>query len=253
MTRRKARLLFWGSFLLLVVFGLLLHLFWGESLLSRAIFHLEDLMQDSTEVRDTILSYGLLAPLIFMVLQILQVLFAPFPGEATGILGGYLFGVWPSFIYSSIALATGSALAFGIGHLFSDAFRDRFSHTKFYHKYNHLVFKGYFVIPFVLFLFPGFPKDSLSYLLGLSTMPFKVFIFIAAIARMPGTLMLCFEGAQVYQRDYIELLLLLLLSAIVALPCYFYRRQILQKLVHYSSARNLEEETEKSIESRKSD
>jgi uncharacterized membrane protein YdjX (TVP38/TMEM64 family) len=244
MKRQKARILFWGSFLLLVISGLFLHFFWGESLLTRALFNLEEVMTNGTRARETILSFGVLAPLMFMILQILQVLFAPVPGEATGILGGYLFGAWPSFIYSSIALAVGSALAFTIGHLFADAFRNRFSKTKIYRRFNHLVFKGDFVIPFVLFLFPGFPKDSLSYLLGLSTMPFKVFIFIASIARMPGTLLLSFEGAQVYERNYLELLLLLVFSALVALPCYLYRRQILKKLTHYSSAKKLEQETE---------
>ena len=225
MKRKKARTLFWGSFLLLTGGALLLHFLWGETLVSRVLFQLEDLMADSERIREITLSAGLLAPLLFMALQILQVLFAPVPGEATGILGGFLFGAWPSFFYSSISLAAGSALAFGIGHLFADAFRNRFSRTRVYRKFNHLIFKGDFVIPFVLFLFPGFPKDSLSYLLGLSTMPFKVFIFIAAIARMPGTLVLSFEGAQVYERNYFELLLLLLFSAIVALPCYLYRRQ----------------------------
>ena len=244
MKKQKARILFWGSFLLLVFSGLILYVFWGETLLSQALFHLEDVMTNSIKIRETILSFGFLAPLIFMMLQILQVLFAPVPGEATGILGGYLFGAWPSFIYSSVALAVGSAMAFAIGHFFADAFRDRFSGTKIYRRFNHLVFKGDFVIPFALFLFPGFPKDSLSYLLGLSTMPFKVFIFIAAIARMPGTLVLSFEGAQVYERNYLELLLLLLFSAIVALPCYLYRRKILEKLTHYSSAKILEQETE---------
>jgi uncharacterized membrane protein YdjX (TVP38/TMEM64 family) len=182
---------------------------------------------------------------MFIILQILQVLFAPVPGEATGILGGYLFGAWLSFLYSSIALAIGSVMAFVIGHLFADAFRSRFSNTKIYRKFNHLVFKGDFVIPFILFLFPGFPKDSLSYLLGLSTMPLRVFIFIATIARMPGTLVLSFEGAQVYERNYLELLILLLFSAMVALPCYLFRRQILEKLTHYSSGQTLEEETER--------
>jgi len=244
MKKQKARILFWLFLFLLVAFSLLLIMFWEETLLSQALFHLQDMMENGTKLRDSFLSFGYLAPPIFMFLQILQVLFAPVPGEATGILGGYLFGAWTSFIYSSIALAIGSAIAFTIGHLFADAFRDRFKKTKVYHKFNHLVFKGGFVIPFVLFLFPGFPKDSLSYLLGLSTMPFKVFIFIATIARMPGTLVLSFEGAQVYEGNYFELLLLLLFSALVTLPCYLYRKQILKKLTHYSSAQKLEEDTE---------
>lgn len=244
MKRQKARILFWSIFLLLTAFGLVLHFFWGESLLSQVLFRLEDVTTNSTKAREAILAYGYLAPLMFMVLQILQVLFAPVPGEATGILGGYLFGAWPSFLYSSIALAIGSALAFTIGHLFADAFRTLFSKTKIYRKFNHLVFKGDFIIPFVLFLFPGFPKDSVSYLLGLSTMPFKVFIFIASIARMPGTLVLSFEGAQIYEGNYLKLLILLFFSAIVAVPCVLYRKQILEKLTHYSSAQQIEQETE---------
>jgi len=244
MKSHKAKILFWGLFLLLAVSGLILYFVWGESLLSQALFHLQDVTANGTRARETILSYGYLAPLMFMILQILQVLFAPVPGEATGILGGYLFGAWPSFIYSSIALAAGSALAFIIGHIFADAFRNRFSKTKFYRKFNHLVFKGDFVIPFILFLFPGFPKDSLSYLLGLSTMPFKVFIFIASIARMPGTIVLSFEGAQAYEGNYLELLILLVFSAIVAVPCILYRHQILKKLTHYSSSQQLEKESE---------
>ncbi|MBE9520875.1 MAG: TVP38/TMEM64 family protein [Proteobacteria bacterium] len=244
MKKQKARILFWLFFFLLVTSSFILLIFWEETLLSQSLFHLQDMMQNGSRLRESFLSFGDFAPLIFMVLQILQVLFAPVPGEATGILGGYLFGAWTSFFYSSIALAAGSALAFGIGHLFADAFRDRLKKTKVYRKFNHLVFKGDFVIPFILFLFPGFPKDTLSYLLGLSFMPFKVFIFIAAIARMPGTLVLSFEGAQVYEGNYFELLLLLIFSAIVTLPCYLYRKQILEKLTHYSSSKKLEEETE---------
>lgn len=244
MKRQRARILFWGSFLLLVISGLILHIFWGESLFTQALFHIEDVLANSAKAREAILSHGYLAPAMFMVLQALQVIFLPGPGEASSILGGYLFGAWTGFFYSSIALALGSALAFAIGHLFADAFRNRFAKTKVYRKFNHLVFKGDFVIPFVLFLFPGFPKDSLSYLLGLSTMPFKVFIFIAAIARMPGTLVLSFEGAQVYEGNYFEFLLLLVFSAIVSLPCILYRKKILEKLTHYSSAKQIEKDSE---------
>jgi uncharacterized membrane protein YdjX (TVP38/TMEM64 family) len=75
-------------------------------------------------------------------------------------------------------------------------------------------------------------------------MPFKVFIFIASIARMPGTIVLSFEGAQAYEGNYLELLLLLVFSAIVAVPCILYRHQILKKLTHYSSSQQLEKESE---------
>jgi len=43
--------------------------------------------------------------LVFISLQILQVVVAPIPGELTGIIGGYLYGPFLGIIYSTIGLA----------------------------------------------------------------------------------------------------------------------------------------------------
>jgi uncharacterized membrane protein YdjX (TVP38/TMEM64 family) len=220
--------------LLGIVCGVLLAIIWDDAILTQGLLHMHTALENGERFRAAILAYGPLAPLLFIVLQMLQVIFAPIPGEATGVLGGYLFGAWPGFIYSSLALTIGSGIAFAIGQLFSNFIKERYKQTKVYRRFNHLVYKGDFVIPFVLFLLPGFPKDSLSYLLGLSFMPFKVFLFIAGVARMPGTLMLSFEGAKVYEAAYVELLFLLLVSLAVSLPCYLFRKKILAALIRYN-------------------
>ncbi len=207
-----------------------------EITLAQLLSHLEKILASGDHLRDTVLEYGPVAPLLFILIQILQVVFAPVPGEATGALGGYLFGAFPGFIYSTVALTVGSGIAFSIGHLFKDMLRDRYQGTKIYRTFHHLVHKGEFTIPFVLFLFPGFPKDILSYLLGMSLMPFKVFLFIAGIARIPGTLMLSFQGAKVYQEEYYQLLLLLVVSIAISLPCYIYRKNILAFLNQYNNS-----------------
>jgi uncharacterized membrane protein YdjX (TVP38/TMEM64 family) len=220
--------------LLGAICGILLAIIRDDVFLTQGLLHLQSALENGDRLRESILAYGPLAPIIFIVLQVLQVIFAPIPGEATGVLGGYLFGAWPGFIYSSIALTTGSGIAFALGQLFSSAIKRRYKETKVYQRFNHLVYKGDFVIPFVLFLLPGFPKDLLSYLLGLSFMPFKVFLFIAGVARMPGTLMLSFQGAKVYEEAYVELLLLLLVSLTISAPCYLYRKKILAALSQYN-------------------
>jgi hypothetical protein len=51
---------------------------------------------------------------------------------------------------------------------------------------------------------------------------------------MPGTLMLSFQGAKVYEEAYVELLLLLLVSLAISLPCYLYRKKILAVLSQYN-------------------
>lgn len=202
--------------------------------LSQWLFGLKNAMAKADRLRESILSHGVFAPLIFIGLQTLQVLLAPIPGEASGVLGGYLFGALPGFFYSSIGLSLGSWLAFVLGRLLSDLVRRRLEQAAIYQRFNHLISKGDFFIPFILFLLPGFPKDSLSYMLGMSHMPLPVFLFIAAVGRMPGTMMLSLQGAEVYQGNYLRLALLLALSGLLVALCAVYRKRLLAWLLHYS-------------------
>ena len=235
MARSKKRDLLYLLLIATGIAGALILIFWKDEFLYNLLFHLQDINGIGNQFREAILAYGVLAPLIFITLQVMQVILAPIPGEASGFLGGYIFGTWPSFIYSSVGLTLGSWIAFGIGRLFDDLVRTKLHETKTYQRFNHLVFKGDFVIPFILFIIPGFPKDSLSYLLGLSTMPLPVFLFITTVGRMPGTLMLSIQGANVYQGNYLRLAIVLLLSAVIAVPCLLYRKQILHLLTQYKN------------------
>ena len=55
--------------------------------------------------------------MVFIVLQALQVVIAPIPGELTGIVGGFMFGTLLSVIYSSIGLIVGSTIAFAASRI----------------------------------------------------------------------------------------------------------------------------------------
>jgi uncharacterized membrane protein YdjX (TVP38/TMEM64 family) len=226
----KRHLLLVGITLILVG-GLAMVMLLRDDLLYQALFHMRAGREMGEQFRQALLAYGSFAPVLFMAVQIIQVLLAPIPGEASGLLGGYLFGAWPGFVYSSIGLTAGSWIAFGIGRVIWDLMPERAMETRLYQRFNNLVCKGQFTIPLILFLIPGMPKDALSYLLGLSRMPLGTFLFIAVIGRMPGTLMLSFQGADMYGANYQRLLLLMVISLAIALPCYFYRRKLLAALL----------------------
>ncbi len=66
---------------------------------------------DKYFLKQTLRRWGGLAPVIFIVLQALQVIIAPIPGEITGILGGYLFGEWLGLVYSTLGLTLGSGFS----------------------------------------------------------------------------------------------------------------------------------------------
>jgi len=232
MTRFLKSRIFYLLLILAGVAAVLLYALQQDNLFGRTVSYLQNSRQHGEQLRDLILAKGDFAPLIFISIQALQVLIAPIPGEASGILGGYLFGALPALAYSSIGLTIGSMLAFMIGRLLSDLVRRRLEHAAIYKRFNHLVSKGDFAIPFVLFLLPGFPKDSLAYLLGMSHMPMPVFFFITVVGRIPGTLLLSFQGAEIYQGNYLKFAILLGISALIALP-YAFRAEIPRSIANF--------------------
>jgi uncharacterized membrane protein YdjX (TVP38/TMEM64 family) len=152
---------------------------------------------------------GPLAPLGFILIQALQVVFAPIPGEATGFLGGFLFGALPGFLYSSVGLTLGSGLAFLVSRKLGSRVIEKLFRTESLERFNSLFERNGALVAFLLFLFPGAPKDYLCYLLGLSKLPFKVFLVLVTVGRIPATLLLSLQGAQVYQGHYWTFLILL--------------------------------------------
>lgn len=226
LTRSRAALLL----LAITILSLLALSQWPDNFLTKTLAQLQNFQTDGATLRARILAYGGLAPAIFILIQVAQVVVAPIPGEASGFLGGYLFGAGSGFLYSSLGLTIGSTLAFGGGRLLTAFFTERFRHTSFYRRFNHLVCRGDFLIPFVLFLLPGFPKDSLCYLLGMSSMPWTAFLLIAGVGRMPGTLMLSLQGAEVFAGNGLRLAVICLVSLLVALPCLLGRHRLLARI-----------------------
>ncbi len=185
-----------------------------------------ELFAKRQQLRDFVLSLGVFGPLAFIGLQMFQIVFSPIPGEATGLLGGFLFGKWAGFIYSTIGLTAGSVLAFVIARRFRRLVVPWLRKSPAYGRFEELVdHQGLFVC-FFLFLMPGFPKDFLCYLLGLSRMPLLAFAVITGIGRIPGTLMLSFQGAEIYNGNIAGLVALLVITAVVAGPAWYWRETI---------------------------
>lgn len=183
-------------------------------------------ISDREQVKAFISGFGAGAPLVFIGLQVLQVIFAPVPGEASGFLGGYLFGIWRGFLYSSIGLTIGSWINFLIGRMLGEHFVRKLIPQERWQRLDHLVRHQGVIILFLLFVFPGFPKDYLCLFLGLTRLPLKAFLVLASVGRMPGTYMLSLQGAALFERNYWTLGLVMALCLVAALLAYRFRETI---------------------------
>ncbi len=132
--------------------------------------------------------------IVFISLQILQVVFAPIPGEVTGFIGGYIYGPVLGTIYSTIGLVIGSWLAFILARYFGLPFVEKTVKPEIIKKYDFILEHKGALVAFILFLIPGFPKDFLCYIMGLSHMTVWTFLVVSSIGRLLGTVLLSVCG-----------------------------------------------------------
>lgn len=185
-----------------------------------------DTLYNRHQLKRFILSFGAYSPLAYILLQIIQVIVAPIPGGAVEFLGGYLFGIKAGFLYSMIGLLLGSWMAFSLARIFKKVAVERFVSPNTRKKFNYLIGHEGVILSFLLFLIPGFPKDALCYILGLTPMNLVTFLVISTIGRIPGTLMATLQGAKAFEHQYKAFLILSGISALVILIFYIYHDPI---------------------------
>ena len=181
---------------------------------------------DKEQVKQFVTTYGYFAGAVFIFIQVIQVICAPIPGEATGVIGGYIFGATWGFVYSSIGLFVGSCINFMIGRFLGKAFIRKWIPRKTIALYDRLFKRQGVIALFLLFVFPGFPKDVLSYLAGISTIPLKLFVLAACFGRMPGTLALSLQGQFLFTEQFGLLGLIFVPFVVLAFFCILFREKI---------------------------
>ena len=198
-------------------------LVWTDAAIYRFIVRL---YVDKHFLKQTLREWGVLAPVVFMALQALQVVVSPIPGEATGILGGYLFGQSLGLLYSTIGLTLGSVAAFAIGRWLGAHSVKNLVSPETWNRLGFIVEAEGAVLCFIIYLIPGLPKDIVCYLFGISPMPLWVFALVSGLGRIPGTWVLSAQGAHTAAGDYRQAILVTAMAVAVALPLYYYRHRI---------------------------
>lgn len=155
-----------------------------------------DFFSGQETIRVFVNSYGVLSPLVFILIQILQVVFTPISHYSVGLVGGYLFGTWYGFLYNWIGRVIGTTIAFLIGRLYGRNIIKHVVKPKTLKKYDKIFEKGKWLL-FLMYFLPLFPDDELSYLAGFSSMKDKVFIPIMLLGHVSGSLSLAFLGSGV--------------------------------------------------------
>ena len=184
-----------------------------------------DSIEDLQELIDSRGSFW--APIIFIVLQMLQVFLLPLPGVLTVGAGVLLFGVWETCLYSYIGIVLGSLVAFAVGRVIGYRAAAWLVGRESLDKWLQKVKGKDRRLLTVMFVLPIFPDDILCFVAGLSTMTWKYFIIMQLIARALSVVMTSLSvGGMVipYNTWWGILCWILIGAAIIALFILLYKK-----------------------------
>ena len=173
------------------------------------------------KLRNFVQSYGVLAPLVFIAIQVLQVVITPISHYAVGILGGFIFGAWQGFLYNWIGRVIGSLIAFYLGRKFGRRIIKHVVKEETLNRYDKIFDKGKLIL-FLMYFLPLFPDDELCYLAGFSSMKAKVYIPIMVLGHIGGSLGLAYAGSGISYKDplFIILSVISLASGVIFVLLY---------------------------------
>lgn len=124
-------------------------------------------------------------PLIFIFIQILQVVLPIIPGGISTAAGVLIFGPFAGFLYNYIGITIGSIIVFLLGRYYGKPFVLSFVSEKQYTKYvSYLDNQNRFNKLFALAIFfPIAPDDVLCLMAGLTNMSLKKFTWIILLGK----------------------------------------------------------------------
>lgn len=176
-------------------------------------------------------SYGWKGVLVFIGIQILQVVVAAIPGEFVQIAGGYIYGTWLGTLYSITGIFLGSVIVFSIARLIGyPVVKLAVSDTQI-EKFNFLINSNKSEAAlFLLFLIPGIPKDIVTYIAGITPVKPLRFFVIILIGRFPALLGSSYIGHSTQKGNYLVVIVLSVAAVILFVTGLLLKDRIIHKM-----------------------
>ena len=174
------------------------------------------ILKNPNILKGVVLSYGNFSVIVFIIMQILQVVVFFIPGELIQIAGGYIFGTFLGGIISLVGITLGSIIVYFISNNYGKPYVDKLilkKEVKFFRKILNMGSKK--IVVFMFYLIPGIPKDALTYICGVSDISFEDFFIYSTLGRIPGIFISSYFGDKIYARDFTSLITIGIIMSIL--------------------------------------
>ena len=143
------------------------------------------LFSSAETFKSFVAGFGIWAALIFILIQIVQVILPILPGAVGCVAGIVIFGPWMGFLYNYIGICIGSVIVFILSRRYGEKFVKGIVGQKSFDKYigwSHKGKKFDKIFAYAIF-FPFAPDDLLCYIAGLTKMTLKKFVTIILLGK----------------------------------------------------------------------
>ncbi len=143
------------------------------------------LVENPQHIREVVTDYGISGYLVFALINIFQILFAPIPGQVMTLSSGILFGIVGGIVVTWVSVMIGGTIAMSVSRLLGRKILDYLLDEKAKGFERKITKRG---LPFIMFLaiFPNPIGDGLFYLAGITDLPLKILLPLIALGRLPG-------------------------------------------------------------------
>lgn len=132
---------------------------------------------------------------LFILIQILQVVIAPIPGQAAAFAGGFIFGFWKGWALTTLGLVIGSLIAMSLARLLGISLVRKVVPDSIIKRFDSVISDGGYMTFFMIFLLPALPDDAVCFLAGLTKLKLLPLSVVCLLGRAPGMAVLSLTGA----------------------------------------------------------
>lgn len=159
--------------------------------------HLNEYPSDGEKIdrlTEIIKDSGAWGMLVFVLIQILQVVILPLPAAVCYIPGSIIWGGWLSTLLASAGVIVGSVIAYAIGRFLGKKAVEWVAGKDVVNKYIGVIGNKGKTIFLLMQILPFFPDDILCMVAGLTCMNFPFFMAVMVIVRPLIISVYCFLG-----------------------------------------------------------
>ena len=190
---KKILVTFWISIIVVLVF------FSYTYLQNHGMSFQEGLLMAQEHVKNILVSLGVLAPIVYIIIYIIRPLVF-FPTSILTPLAAVVFGPFLGWIYTFVGENIAASVAFLVARYFGGDQLSRFKKVKRIDE--ELKEHGLRTVIF-LRLVPLFPFDVVNFGLGRTSVSFKKYVIGTAVGVLPGLTAYIFLGASLLSGMYI--------------------------------------------------